>query len=91
MQRGRQRESSLNEKEESNVEVKNNLQDDQTDRATAAQKYLEFLAEEDKEESQLRAKYRGEESNQSQNELFIIKEEMVIPNDDSNSKGLPLC
>jgi len=45
---------------------------------------LEFLEEEDKEESEERAKYRGEEFD-TQQELFVVTEEMVIPSDGQNN------
>lgn len=53
----------------------------------AAQKYLEFLEREDREDSEERAKYRGEDAKQPQ-ELFVVKEQMFIPEElQSYSKG----
>lgn len=51
---------------------------DDSERELAAQKFLEFLEEQDKEDSLERAKFRGEDSAQP-SELFIVKEEMQIP------------
>ena len=49
-------------------------------REEAANKYLDFLETEDRDEMEERAKNRGE-SVENQKELFVVKEEMTIPSD----------
>lgn len=76
-EKGRSRQTSSSETDE---ESERKRIEDNSERAIAAQKFLEFLEEEDKEESEERAKYRGEEFDPQQ-ELFVVREEMVIPSE----------
>ncbi|XP_074604996.1 uncharacterized protein LOC141858216 isoform X5 [Brevipalpus obovatus] len=58
--------------------------DEEENRALAVEEYLNFLEEQDREDSEERAAYRGETNNPK--ELFITKEEIPVP--DSTSTGL---
>ena len=48
---------------------------------------MEFLEEQDREESVERANLRGEDSDQTE-ELFVVKEEMRIPSERQLTNGL---
>lgn len=50
------------------------------ERETAVKQYLKYLEDEDREDSEERAAYRGEKS--TPNELYIIKEEIQVPTGD---------
>lgn len=54
--------------------------DEALKREEAANKYLDFLETEDRDEMEERAASRGE-SVETQKELYIVKEEMAIPSD----------
>lgn len=49
-------------------------------REEAANKYLDFLENDDREDMEARAKSRGE-SVENQKELYVVKEEITIPSD----------
>lgn len=50
----------------------------EADRQAAVQNLLEFLEREDKEDSEERARYRGESLSHAR-DLFVVKEEMSVP------------
>ncbi|CAG2165896.1 unnamed protein product [Oppiella nova] len=62
--------------------------EESSEREAAAQKFLEFLEEQDREDSEERAKNRGEDSNLP-SELFVVKEEMMIPLESSSYRDEP--
>ena len=70
-----------------NSEAEEQRRTDDSERELAAQKFLEFLEEQDREDSVERAKYRGEDSSEP-SELFVVKEEMTIPIERQPLSGL---